>query len=110
MWSSSWVQVVAGLFLVVVGLATASSRVLPGPAWMWGARDPVTGAPLPAVRASGTGAIAMGGWLLLQAWFWLAAPRDPWVVAATVAVGLCFLGCAVGFDVWSIRLRRAGRR
>ena len=70
MWSSSWVQVFAGLLLVVGGLMTVSSRALPGPAWLGGARDGVTGAALPAVRASGTGAI----------------------------------------DVWSLRLRRTGRR
>ena len=40
-----------------------------------------------------------------EAWFF-AAPRDPRLVAAAFAVGLCFLGCSVGFSLWSLQLRR----
>ena len=104
---SSWVEVVVGLFLVAVGVVTVSVRVLPGPAWIWGVRDADTKAALPAVRASGTGTIALGGWFLVEAWLF-TAPHDPRVTAAAFVIGLCFLGCSIGFNIWSLQLRRPG--
>lgn len=102
---SSWVEVVVGVVLVAVGLVMALARVLPGPAWIWGVRDTDTRAAMPAVRASGTGTMALGGFLLVEAWFF-GEPHDPRVVAAAFAVGLCFLGCSIGFNLWSLQLRR----
>jgi hypothetical protein len=100
-----WVEAVLGLAMVIIGLVTASARVLRGPAWLWGRRDAVTGAPPPDVRAAGTGSAALGGWVLVQAWWLLAGPDDPRVTAVATALGVCFLACSFGFDLWAVRLR-----
>jgi hypothetical protein len=109
MWSSAG-DVVVGIGLVVTGWVTASSRVLPAPSWFWGARDVITGAPLPSVRASGIGSIALGGFYLATAWLWLAGPDDSATATAALALSLCFLCCTVAFNQWAVRLRRADRR
>ena len=101
-----WVEAGIGLVMVVLGLVTASARVLRGPVWLRGRRDVITGAPLPDVRAEGTGSVALGGWILVQAWWLRAGPDDPRVTAVATALGACFLACALGFNLWSLRLRR----
>jgi hypothetical protein len=84
-----WVEAGTGLCLIVLGWVMAFARVLPGPAWMWGRRDAVTGAPTPAVRASGAAQIAMGGGLVALAWVGIAPlPTGFW---ASYLIGLLLL-------------------
>jgi hypothetical protein len=98
----SWAQVAIGIAQIAVGLMMAFARKLPGPAWLWGRRDVVTGAPTWTVRVSGTAAIAMGGGFLALA---CSGSPPPSGISFGQVLGLFFLGSSIVLYQRAARLR-----
>ena len=96
-----WQEAGVGLVVAAIGMELAFARVLSGPAWLWGPRDPVTGEPVPATRLTGRALLATG--VGLQRMSWLGTPAGLW--AGTV--GVVFLLMAVVLHAWAAQLSRS---
>ena len=57
-----------GLFLIVTCLVDLFTRVPPGPAWLWGRRDLVTGTLTSAARVGVTAWLALGAGFVGLGW------------------------------------------